>query len=422
MTAAMQAGVFRLYPNREQAAALARWCGAARWLWNELLRRNQERYDAEGKFLFAGELSAMLPAMKREHVWLADPPAISLVDVTRSLDLALRDFLRRKTPDQGFPRFKRKRWGEGSVYLTGQGLRIEAGCTEPSRARGRIKLPKIGWCRIRGGRWPNGRVVSGTIRRDSDRWHVSLRWEGEVPDPLPAPARASIGVDMGLKDLAAASDGKKDEAPKHMRRIERRLKRAQRRLSRREKERQNRRRQAARVRRLHRIVRNRRRDHLHKISRTLTAKAALVCVEGLSVKAMAKGIHAKSVGDTGLGELRRQLEYKAAWHGRQVVRIGRFDRSTGVCPDCGAVGPMNGAAVHPLRVREWTCAECGEAHDRDIAAARVIELRGLQLVGRGTPEPTERRTRGETGGQRRGRGLRRGASRGTANAELDHAA
>jgi putative transposase len=280
MTAAMQAGVFRLYPNREQAAALARWCGAARWLWNELLRHNQERYDAEGKFLFAGELSAMLPAMKREHTWLADPPAISLVDVTRSLDLALRDFLRRKTPDQGFPRFKRKRWGEGSVYLTGQGLRIEAASTEPSKARGRIKLPKIGWCRIRGGRWPNGRVISGTIRRDGDRWHVSLRWGGEVPDPLPAPTRASIGVDVGLKNLAAASDGKKDEALKHMRRVERRLKRAQRRLSRREKEKQNRRRQATKVRRLHRIVRNRRRDHLHKISRTLTAKAALICVEG----------------------------------------------------------------------------------------------------------------------------------------------
>jgi transposase len=63
----MQAGVFRLYPNHEQAAALARWCGATRWLWNTLLRRSKERYDAEGKFLFAGELSALLPGMKRER-------------------------------------------------------------------------------------------------------------------------------------------------------------------------------------------------------------------------------------------------------------------------------------------------------------------------------------------------------------------
>jgi putative transposase len=63
----MQAGVFRLYPNHEQATALARWCGATRWLWNTLLRRSKERYDTEGKFLFAGELSALLPGMKRER-------------------------------------------------------------------------------------------------------------------------------------------------------------------------------------------------------------------------------------------------------------------------------------------------------------------------------------------------------------------
>jgi putative transposase len=317
----------------------------------------------------------------------------------------LRDFLRRKTPDQGFPRFKRKRWGDGSIYLTGQGLHIAATCAVPSKARGRIKLPKLGWCRIPGGRWPNGRVISGTIRRDGDRWHVSLRWEGETPALLPAPIVASIGVDMGLKDLAATSDGMKEQAPKHLRRMQRQLKRAQRRLSRREKEKQNRRRQAAKVRRLHRIVRNRRRDHVHKISRALIAKAALICVEGLSVKAMARTKLAKSVADTGMGELRRQLEYKAAWHDRKVVRIGRFDRSTGVCPDCLVVGPRL-----PLRVRTWTCSECGTVHDRDIAAARVVELRGLELVGRGTPEPAEKRTRGETGGQRRGRGLRRGAS------------
>jgi putative transposase len=79
---------------------------------------------------------------------------------------------------------------------------------------------------------------------------------------------------------------------------------------------------------------------------------------------MANGKLARSVGDCGWYELRRQLTYKAKWYGRQLNIVPRFERTTGVCPDCGTVGNKL-----PLSVRAWTCEHCERRHDRDIAAA-----------------------------------------------------
>jgi putative transposase len=73
----------------------------------------------------------------------------------------------------------------------------------------------------------------------------------------------------------------------------------------------------------------------------------------------------------GLGELTRQIRYKAQWHGRQVYEVDQWQRTTGVCPDCGHVGPRLS-----LKVREWQCSCCGAVHDRDIASAKVIAFVG----------------------------------------------
>jgi len=165
--------------------------------------------------------------------------------------------------------------------------------------------------------------------------------------------------------------------------------------------------------RSHRQVANRRGDLLHRTSHLPTAKAGVIGLEDLGVQAMRRNRRlAKSVGDAGMAELVRQVRSKADWRSRVFVRIDRWTRSTGVCPDCGTVHER---LDRPVRV--WTCGGCGAVHDRDAAAARVIRLHAMELVGKGIPEPASatRRTRGESGPLRRGRGLRRKSDRGTAN-------
>jgi transposase len=198
-----QAVVFRIYPNRAQIAAFHQWIGAARWVWNRFVEINQHLYDIEKRFAFHGELSSLLPQMKKAEglEWLAHPPAIHLVDVSRRYDAALRRYLedRRKVragkitkkKAAGFPRFKSKRDREGSIYLSAQNIRLIRRDANPHAARGWVELPNMDdtvvWervvkggkrkgeidrietplrraIRIRGGRWPEGTIRSATIR------------------------------------------------------------------------------------------------------------------------------------------------------------------------------------------------------------------------------------------------------------------
>ncbi len=105
-----------------------------------------------------------------------------------------------------------------------------------------------------------------------------------------------------------------------------------------------------------------------------------------------QGIPKKALGDVGMHELKRQLEYKAAWYGREFRQVDRFVPTSKTCSVCGAV-----QKAMPLKVREWTCSDCQTAHDRDINAARNI-LR-LATVGRtGSDARLPVRDRTQTGG------------------------
>ncbi len=432
----LQAAAFRAYPTAEQEVILRQWTGAARYVWNQFTAHNRDLYQSSKQFDFFAALTRLLPAWKREfdRTWLADPPAISLVDVARRYDTALRKALSdRKALKQGkrlgrkaagFPTFHKKREGWGSLYLTGQGLRLDrhaVTAVDKKNGRGSVIVSKLGALKIKGGRWPSGHIHAARLRQIGGKWFFSVQFTAPVPvgrTPMPEPARDMLGIDLGLDRLIAESDGTKHEAPKHLRKAEKKLRRAQRRFSRVEEKRRrtkaarsnaHKRRQAQIV-RLHRQVANRRNHHLHVLSRGLIAKARVIGTETLGIAAMARTRKAKSVLDAAWGELLRQIGYKAVWFGRRTEAIGRFDRSTGCCPDCGLIGPRLAEGI-----REWTCAKCGVVHDRDVAAARWIERCIRETLGRGTPEAT----RGERRPLRRGLGLRRKSTRGTANVGLD---
>ncbi len=146
--------------------------------------------------------------------------------------------------------------------------------------------------------------------------------------------------------------------------------------------------------RLHAKIADGRRDHHHQLTARLVAGAQVICIEDLAVKAMARSMgrraFRRSVADAGLGEIRRQLAYKAAWRGRVVSIVGRFYPSSKTCGACGQVH-----AGLMLSDRRWVCPACGANHHRDLNAAKNIEREGLRLLAAvsGRPERT-RRSRG----------------------------
>nr|WP_274532145.1 RNA-guided endonuclease TnpB family protein [Ktedonobacter racemifer] len=114
---------------------------------------------------------------------------------------------------------------------------------------------------------------------------------------------------------------------------------------------------------------------LHKLSARLIRENQTICVESLAVKNMVKNEKlAKAISDVGWSEFVSQLEYKADWYGRTLVKIDRWYPSSKRCFECGHL-----LDALTLDVREWTCPECGVHHDRDINAANNILAVGLTV-------------------------------------------
>jgi putative transposase len=186
---------------------------------------------------------------------------------------------------------------------------------------------------------------------------------------------AVVGVDVGLKDVAVLSTGEKIANPRHLQRSERRLKHAQRNLSRKQNGSKNREKARRKVAREHARIADQRRDGLHQLTTRLIRENQTVCVESLAVKNLVCNHPlAKAIGDIGWGELVRQLEYKAEWYGRTLVKIDRWYPSSKRCHACGHV--LDSLS---LDVRQWTCPACGVRHDRDINAAQNILAVGLTV-------------------------------------------
>lgn len=361
----MKAYKLRFYPTLAQRRQLEKEFSACRYVWNWALDTRTQAYRQEGESLNAVALSRKLTGLKTSQPFLKAASATALNNILWNQDEAFKKFFKKQAR---YPRFKKrgkvnscafqldKRRGD-KVFIPGE----------------RPRLPKLGdlnsvWSYQATPVFPNSATVS---RNAAGQWFVSLQCDClDVIDP-PA-TNKTIGLDLGLSTLVATSDGKKEKPRRFLKNALRRLKFAQRRLSKTAKGGNNRRKHRARVARIHQRIANQRVDFLHGLSTSIVRENQAIAVEDLNVRGMmANGKLARSVGDCGWYALRRQLTYKTQWYGRQLNSVPRFQRTTGVCPECGTVGDKL-----PLRVRTWTCGHCGRSHDRDIAAAQVIDKLG----------------------------------------------
>jgi len=223
-----------------------------------------------------------------------------------------------------------------------------------------------------------GQIRQATVSKTATgKFYISFLVETSelVPAKKPISESQAVGIDVGIKELVICSDGERFENPKNYRKAEKKLSRMNRWRSRKKKGSANRKKWNKKVAAQHEKISNKRKDMWHKISHELLSEYDTICVEDLNVKGMMQNRKlSKSIADAGWGMFFTMLNYKAAWRGKNILTIGRFEPSSKMCSICGVT---NNSLM--LKDREWTC-ENGHTLDRDLNASVNVKRIAFQKI------------------------------------------
>ena len=381
----------RIYPNDSQIKQIESNFGAVRFVWNQMLAMQSDRYEfSKSKLLTGFDMNNLLPTLKAEYTWLNESNAQSLQQTCTDLYTAYQKFFKEH---KGYPKFKSKK-SDRQSYKLKQRIHVKQSHL--------IKLPKLGLVKYKGSiPFDNYKIKSATIKRvPSGKYYCSLLVEHEN-QVLPKTNKV-VGLDLGLADLIITSEGhkyktnrfdKQQAKQKHV--WERKL--ARRRILAKQAIAEDKHNKVINLRELNDFsnyvrarqsvakynehIANQRNDYIHKITTELVRNYDVIVIEDLKTKNLLHNHSlARAISNQGWAEIRRQLEYKCAWYGKQLVIVNPYKTSQ-VCSECGYDD-----GKHTLDIRKWTCPSCGTHHDRDINAAKNIRNLGLgqALVNRET--------------------------------------
>lgn len=366
---------YRAYPTEAQAVLLAKTFGCVRFVWNRMLMDAQQFLNEAGTFFVP------TPAKyKKEFPFLKEVDSGALCNTQLDLQDA-NDHHLESPKTVGAPRLKSKHKSKMSYTTNIHSYKTKDGSVVHTLALGyeAIKLPKIGWVKIKKHRQPGadwilkGATVSCTR---SGKYFISLLYEFEKDIQSVVPTKEkSLGLDYSSHDFYVDSNGEVANYPRFYRQSEEKIAKEQRKLSRMKVGSKNYNEQLHKVQLLHEHITNQRKNFCHTVSAAIAKRYDAVFVEDINLRGLAGSLKlGKSTNDNGFGMFRTMLEYKLTSQGKTFAKIDKWYPSSKTCSVCGLVKDDL-----TLADRSWTCSSCGTTHNRDHNAA--INIRNLGLLG-----------------------------------------
>lgn len=363
---------YRLYPSPEDKELLSLHFGHCRFVYNYFLKEKQEFYLKNKKTLNYNNCSQALTTLKKqkEYAWLKDVNSQSLQQSLKNLETAFGKFFSKKSK---FPKFKRKD-GNNSFNVP-QNVAIKSDKIYIPKFRNGIKFVNH--------RPLKGKICSATIsKKPSGKYYVSILTEQNVFIPDAADLTKAVGIDLGIKDFAITSDGKRYPNLKFQKKYQSKLSKLQKHFARKQKGSNRKEKLRIKIAKLHEKITNSREDMQHKLSSSLLNKYDVICLETLAVKNMMQNHKlAYAIVDVSWNSMIQKLEYKAAWKGKKIIKIDHFYPSSKTCHNCGYINQNLS-----LKDRTWECSKCGTVLDRDVNAAKNILTRGLTILSSATDD------------------------------------
>lgn len=366
----------RIIPSVEQEQTLWQSVGTARFIFNWTLAKQEENYKNGGKFISDNDLRKEITLMKQteEYKWLNEVSNNVAKQAVKDGCESYKKFFKGLADK---PRFKSRRKSKPSFYNDTSKLKVKGTS---------VLIEKVGWIEIKRNSIPmDCKYTNPRISFDGKYWFISVGVEKE--NPVVELTTESIGIDVGVKDLAICSNGmifKNINKKRVVKQLEKRLRRLQRRVSRKylknkegskfvktsniikiEKQ----------IKLLHRKLANIRSNHSHQATNMIVkTKPSRVVMETLNIKGMMKNKHlSKAIAKQCLYEFKRQMKYKCEFNGIEFIEADKWYPSSKTCSECGHIKPKLS-----LSERTYICEECGCVIDRDYNAS--INLSRYELV------------------------------------------
>ena len=395
---------FRLKPTEEQVAMLKQHGGNTRFVWNKLLDYSNNQYKINNKFPTQTQLQKHIIELKKQYDFIkishSQPIQINALKLSRTFSRAFKKeviskrntkIARAKSEKDetkrnkklanalnfGFPKFKSKCQNNDNIFYP-QNVKF---------GKARVSFPKMGWINYIKHREILGKQLFSTIVQDGKDYYVTVTCEQKLKEKPKVDLDNSnaniIGIDVGLKTFATFSDGTEIENPRTLKKHLKKLRKESKRLTKKvydeitHKSSQNRIKQIAVVQKLHKKIRNIRKDFLHKTTHYITTKYDGVAIETLDIQSMlrknGKAMN-RSTADVSWYELGVMLEYKNVWKSKHFVKIDMFYPSTQKCNKCGHQMHLS------LEDRMYYCPNCKTVCGRDVNAALNVRDEGIKIL------------------------------------------
>ena len=364
----------RAYFNKTQLNIANSTLNLCRYIYNEMLARNQKVYKRRGEHLNYNDMQNLLPVMKKYKPWLKDADSQALKYACRQVDTAYQNFFKHEA---GFPQFHSKKGRQCYTTTNASSIHIE---------HGKVKLPLLGWVKVRGMKPipQDAKICYASVSRETDgTYYISITYKAEHII-MPQKTENILAMDYKSDGLYVDSNGKCADMPHWFRENQTKLARQQRRLSKKQGSRKGEKKsngwlkQHRRVAKLQRKTANQRLDYLHKKSLELATKYDVVGAETLNMRSMAnKGFgNGKATMDNGYGMFLTMLNYKLEERGKQLIKVDKWYPSSQLCSCCG----FQNKELKNLQIREWTCPVCGTHHNRDHNSAINIKHEVIRIL------------------------------------------